>query len=279
MPIKVKKQNNKLEDFDEQKVRNSLKRVGAKPEIINRILVSLTSRLYNGITTKAIYQHVFQKLNQFQAGLEHRYSLKNSLLGLGPSGYPFENFIARLLKSAGYQTQIPQILTGQCISHEVDVIAQTQTQKILIECKFHNKPGIKTRSKEAMYTYARFLDLKDQFDKVWLITNTKLTQNAIRYGNCQNMLLTAWHYPQKGSLEELIEQNNLHPLTCMSFLSPNDRQMLYNQNLVLCQDLAKLNSKQLQNLGLNSQKTRQIKQALTGLYHYQPNQTSKTSFF
>ncbi len=267
MPIKVKKQNGKLENFNEQKVRSSLKRAGARPKVIDEILVSLTGKLYNGITTKAIYKQVFNQLNQLQSGLGYRYSLKNSLLDLGPSGYPFESFIARVLEINGLKTQTQQIVQGGCISHEIDVIAKKDADTFLVECKFHNKSGTKTRSKEAMYTYARFLDLKQEFTRVWLVTNTKLTQNAIQYGQCQGMKLTAWRYPQKGSLEQLIEQNNLHPLTCLSFLDSHDRQLLYQNDLVLCQDLAKLNQKQLQDIGLNSLKTKQIIQALTGLGH------------
>ena len=118
-----------------------------------------------------------------------------------------------------------------------------------------------------MYTYARFLDLKDQFSKVWLVTNTKLTQNAIQYGTCQEMKLIAWSYPQKGSLQQLIEKENLHPSTCLSFLDSHDRQLLFNHDLVLCQDLAKLNQDQLQDMGINSKKAKQIIKALTNLGH------------
>jgi len=98
MPIKIKKRNGELQDFDEQKVRLSLKRAGAKPDVINKILVSLTGKLHSGITTRSIYKQVFEMLNQLQAGQGYRYSLKNSLFNLGPSGYPFEKFIARLLE-------------------------------------------------------------------------------------------------------------------------------------------------------------------------------------
>ena len=267
MPIKIKKRNGELEDFNEQKVRSSLERAGAKPKVIDQILVSLTGQLHDGITTRSVYQQVFKMLNQLQAGQGYRYSLKNSLLSLGPSGYPFEQFISKVLEVNGFTTQTQQVLKGKCISHEIYVVAKKNQESYLVECKFHNRSGTKTRSKESMYTYARFLDLESKFTGVWLITNTKLTQNAIQYGTCQSMKLTAWRYPQKGSLEQLIEANNLHPLTCLSFLDSHDRQLLYQNSLVLCQDLAKLNQKQLQDIGLNSQKTKQILQALTDLGH------------
>ena len=43
---------------------------------------------------------------------------------LGPTGYPFEDFIAKLLQADGYETKVRQILKGECITHEIDVIAE-----------------------------------------------------------------------------------------------------------------------------------------------------------
>ncbi|MEA3355228.1 MAG: restriction endonuclease [Patescibacteria group bacterium] len=266
MAIVVLKASGKKEKFDETKIRNSLKRVGAKPDVINKILISLTNQLHGTITTKEIYKLVFNLLNQYQSGQEYRYSLKNALFNLGPSGYPFENFIARLLDKLGYTTQTQTMMKGKCIEHEIDIIAKKDNQVHLVECKFHNRQGIKTRVKEALYTQARFEDLKKDFNKVWLVTNTRLTTSAIKYGSCKKMDLLAWNYPKQGSLEQLIEKHNLHPLTCFNFLSPHDLKLLFQNNLVLCQDLSQLKEKQLQNIGLNSAKINQIKTALSQLH-------------
>ena len=102
MAISVTKASGVSEPFSEAKVRSSLKRAGAKPEIIDKVLVSLTGKLYDGITTRAIYRQVFDSLAQFQEGIHHRYSLKDAILKLGPSGYPFEKFVApAILKMQG----------------------------------------------------------------------------------------------------------------------------------------------------------------------------------
>ena len=266
MSIMVKKASGESEAFDESKVRNSLKKAGAKPDVIDKILVSLTGQLHGNTTTKEIYKLVFNLLSQHQAGQEYRYSLKNALFGLGPSGYPFENFIARLLEKLGYTTQTQAMIQGQCIKHEIDVIAKKDNQVHLIECKFHNHQGVKTRVKEALYTQGRFEDLKKDFNAVWLITNTRLTTNAIKYGTCKGMNLLAWNYPKEGSLEQLIEKHDLHPLTCLNFLSPHDLRLLFQNDLVLCKDLNPYKESQLQDMGLNSAKAGQIKKALTQLH-------------
>jgi Holliday junction resolvase len=275
MTIRVKKASGEIEPFSENKVKQSLKRAGAKPEVINKILAQLIGQLYDGITTKKIYAQVFELLNQYQAGQGYRYSLKPALMKLGPSGYPFEKFIARLLDHLGYQTKTQVIVSGKCIDHEIDVSAMKDNQHFLVECKFHNRPGTKSLSKDTLYTQARFEDIvlayktnpehATKFHQPWLVTNTKLTTNAIKYGNCVGMKLIAWRYPQKGSLEELIEQNHLHPLTCLSFLDRHDCQLLFQNDLVLCQDLSKVKDKKLVSIGLSSDKVKQIKTALTNL--------------
>lgn len=266
MTVVVQKASGKSEPFDESKVRTSLKRAGAKPEVIDKVLVSLTGQLHDNMTTREIYKLVFNLLNQHQPGQGYRYSLKNSLLGLGPSGYPFENFISRLLEKMGYTTQTQTNVHGQCVSHEIDVIAKKDNQTHLVECKFHNHQGVKTRVKEALYTQSRFEDLKKDFDSVWLVTNTRLTTDAIKYGSCKGMNLLAWNYPKKGSLEHLIEQNNLHPLTCFNFLNTHELKLLFQNDLVLCQDLKKLKEKQLRNIGLSSDKANKIITTLSQIH-------------
>lgn len=259
MSLKVTKASGVLEPFSEAKIRRSLKRAGAQPEVIDKILVQLIGRLHDGLTTREIYRQVFDLLNQYQAGQGYHYSLKDALMQLGPSGYPFEKFIARLLDFLGFKTQTNIFMKGKCIDHEIDVVANKDHQQYLIECKFHNRPGTKTHSQDALGIQAKFEDLSDQFHQAWLVTNTKLTSAAIKYGLCQGIKLLAWRYPQTASLESLIEANKFHPITCLTFLNHNDCQRLYQNNLLLCRDLAHLKDKQLDNLGLNSETVSQIK--------------------
>lgn len=252
MNLKVTKASGVLEPFSEAKIRQSLKRAGAQPQVIDKILVQLIGRLHDGMTTRAIYQQVFDLLNQYQAGQGYHYSLKDALMQLGPSGYPFEKFVARLLTYLNYQTQTNLIIKGKCIDHEIDVVAKKNQQNYLIECKFHNRPGTKTHSKEALCVQAKFEDLGNQFHQAWLVTNTKLTSAAIKYGLCRGIKLLAWRYPAANGLESLIEANKFHPLTCLTFLNQDDCRRLYQNNLILCRDLARLTKEELSNLDLSS---------------------------
>lgn len=260
--ISVSKADGTRQDFDEQKVRESLKRSGADHQTTNKVMAQLVGKLHDGITTSEIYRQVYELLAIHQAPSSYRYTLKHSLLELGPSGYPFEDFIARVFTAMGYQTKTRVIAQGECIQHELDVVAVKGTQRLMIECKFHNKLGIKTRSRDSLYIQARFEDVRKDFDQPWLVTNTRLTEDAIAYGKCKGMGLLAWNYPQEDSLEKLIDKYDLHPLTCFTFLSPHQKQVLFQNDYVLCSDVSKAGDKDLNRLGLNSDTIAKIKSSL-----------------
>lgn len=244
--VKVLKASGEYEEFSEEKVQFSLQRAGVDGETQEAILERLKGKLFDGISTKEIYSLVFGWLDEKNPHLASRYNLKKAIMELGPSGYPFERFIAGILTNHGYQTVINQEIQGKCVSHEIDVIAKKENKLFMIECKFHNKAGTKTNVKKALYVYARFLDIKDSLvnvfgkeqkaDKAWLVTNTKLTSKATTYSQCVNLKAISWNYPQNFSLRFLIEKSSLHPLTCLASLSQQEKQRVLEQGIVFCRE-------------------------------------------
>jgi hypothetical protein len=101
-------------------------------------------------------------------------------MSLGPSGFPFEIYFAKILENYNYKTKVDNIIPGKIILHEVDIIAEKNKKKYMIECKYHNEIGVHTKLHVAMYTYARFLDVK-KYDIPWLVTNTKCVDVALDY--------------------------------------------------------------------------------------------------
>lgn len=219
--IQVTKASGELEALSLDKVRASLTRAGAGSVTIDKILLELKPKLYDKIPTREVYSHVFKFLAQYQPQRANYYSLKPALMQLGPSGHPFEEFIARLFTAMGYQTQTQQIIRGQCVSHEVDVVVEKSGQKFLIECKFHNRAGTKCEIKTALYVQARFEDIAQKYpgvyQQIWLVTNTKLTTQAIEYGRCKKMGLLAWRYPENEGIEKLIDKFNLYHLLKLGY--------------------------------------------------------------
>ena len=256
MPINnrllVRKANGQKEVFQRRKVLRTCRRAGLKLEEAERVVRGIEGKLYNGISTRQILKMVLEALEKIDLRSANIYNLKKAMLALGPEGFIFEKFMDRLLASYGLKTEMPPILQGRCISHEVDITAQEPGSGPLymIECKYHNEPGIYCGAKDALYTWARFVDLregyklgkcKQKFDQPWLITNTKFSFETTAYAQCKGMRLLGWRYPKANPLEKLIEKRKLYPITIIRHLSEKVKNRLLKSEIIFCQDLAGYN--------------------------------------
>lgn len=260
----ITKSNGDQELFDQEKLIRSLKRSMATDAEVSRVLSHVSSKLRDGITTGEIYALAHKALAGFQKKNPNaiRYALKQSVMDLGPSGFPFELFVARIFAELGYMCRTGVMVQGHCIEHEVDILAHKGEEVVCIEAKFHNEPYLKSDTKVALYVKARFDDLigqKIQIDgqyknvtKGILITNTNFTDNAQAYVSCMGKFdLISWNHPSKGNLLELIETHGLHPITAIPELSKSDVTRLIEQGVIMCTDikehpdvLARLNIRQ-----------------------------------
>jgi hypothetical protein len=238
--ISVIKANKTKEPFSEEKVKTSIQRARIPEAIQDEALTHVKSKLYDGISTSEIYQHILEFLDTSSHPYNKaKYSLKESIMMLGPTGYPFEDFIARLLESQGYKTQVRQILSGKCITHEIDILAEKDGKTAAIEAKFHNSPGTRSEVHVALYTKARFDDIKmrNNLHEPWIVTNTKTTTDVNTYAQCVGMKIISWSYPEKQGLRELIEEARLYPVTMLTSLNQNHKLTLLTNHIVLCKDL------------------------------------------
>ncbi len=236
----VLKADGTIEPYDENKLLSSIKRAGIPGSLHSQVLNHIKSKLYENIPTSEIYKHIeefFTKENDVYS--KTKYSLKRAIMELGPTGFPFESYVSEILKVLGFQVEVGTYLIGKCVKHEVDVIAKNQNEKIMVECKFHNKSGIKSDLHVSLYTKARFEDLKQKhnFSKAMLVTNTKISLDALSYANCEGVKVLSWSYPEGESLRDLIEKYKLYPITQLSFLSFSQKQELLNQKIVLMKQI------------------------------------------
>ena len=101
--VQVIKANGQKEQFDEGKLMASIKRARIPGPLQEEALKHIRTKLYEGISTSEIYQHIIEYLDQSEHPyIKARYSLKEAIMMLGPTGYPFEDFIERILQSSGY---------------------------------------------------------------------------------------------------------------------------------------------------------------------------------
>ncbi|HJU13694.1 MAG TPA: ATP cone domain-containing protein [Candidatus Nitrosotalea sp.] len=227
--------------FDLNKVRKTCIRAGASKKTANTIASMVANKVRPNMRTNMIYKMVLQALASEEEGqiVRHRYRLKESLLRMGPAGFKFEDYVARLLENTGYQiNSLRAKLDGRCVRHEVDisVYSKATDKRCMVECKYHNLPGIFTGIKESLYTHARFLDLGMHFESEMLVTNTKVSTDVMTYASCIGQEIISWRYPQGRSLESLIETHGLYPLTILP-ISRRETFSLFNSGIEIAKDL------------------------------------------
>jgi hypothetical protein len=265
--IEIIKSSGEKVKFSLEKLRTSLKRTGANNTIVNQILDKVRDELYQGISTKEIYNRAFALLKKNKSHLASKYKLKKAIYELGPTGFPFERFVSAILNYSGYKTEVGRILQGQCVSHEIDIIALKNKEAAVIECKFHGEQGLKCNVKIPLYINSRYQDVKTNWDKGlnmettliqgWVVTNTRFTQDALQYGNCIGLYLLSWDYPKNNGLKDRIDRLGLYPITVSTLLTNREKQFLLSRDVVLCRELIQDNF-YLDHLGVSEKRKDRI---------------------
>lgn len=234
----VIKANGQREPFNEEKVLISIQRAGVPKDIQQDVLTAIKKNLREDTSTATIYHQISEFLAKSPVPYaQAKYSLKQAIMDLGPTGYPFEDFIAEILTTQGYDVAVRQILMGKCVSHEVDVIAKKDGIAAMIEAKFHNGLGVRSDVRVPMYVKSRFDDLKEKHNltEAWVVTNTKVTSDAVAFATCVGIKVISWSYPEQGgSLRDLIEQSGLHPITVLTSLATIHKTTLLENHIVRC---------------------------------------------
>ncbi|MDC8003780.1 ATP cone domain-containing protein [Aureisphaera galaxeae] len=244
--IEIIKSSGEKGQFSFEKLRKSLQRSGADHETVEGIIDVVRDELYQGISTKEIYHRAFSLLKKKKSSYASRYKLKRAIYELGPTGFPFERFVAAILYYSGYDTSVNIFVPGKCVTHEVDIVAKKNGQTTLVECKFHGDPGNKSDVKVPLYINSRYQDILLSFkghgeDKApsecWVVTNTRFTKDARTYGNCAGLQLISWDYPENDGLKDRIDRLGLYPITVSTLLTKREKQFLLSRDVVLCRQL------------------------------------------
>ena len=234
--------------FSIEKLRSSLRHSGADDILINQIIDIVRDELYQGISTKEIYNRAYTLLKKKKSVFASKYKLKRAIYELGPTGFPFERFVAAILEFSGYTTEVDKIMSGICVSHEIDVFAEKNRKINIIECKFHGEEGRNCNVKVPLYINSRYNDVqahwnrkneKKQFESGWVVTNTRFTSDAIQYGKCIGLYLLSWDYPKNNGLKERIDRLGLYPITVSTLLTNREKKFLLSRDIVLCRQLLK----------------------------------------
>jgi hypothetical protein len=209
--IRVLKHDGRIQKFDREKLLGSLLRSRVPRAEAEGIVNEVEKQLFDKISTAEIYQIIYQQLKNRGLETGHRmYRLREALSLLDPM--VFEQFIGRLLEKFGYQCACNQILQGFCSEHEIDVLAEKEGKRYLVEVKHHQGPHRDSGLRVVLALWARIDDLREKgevFEQAWLCTNTKISNHAKKYAQCKNIRLTGWRYSASGaddSIEKMMEK-------------------------------------------------------------------------
>jgi len=243
--LQITKSSGEKVSFSIPKLRNSLYKSGADKETVEKIINIVRDELYQGISTREIYNRAFALLKKTKAIYASKYKLKRAIYELGPTGFPFEKFIGAILQYSGYEVSVGKILQGKCVSHEVDVIAKKNGRYIVAECKFHSEKTTTCNIKVPLYIHSRYRDILAQYKNTkncpnegWVVTNTRFTEDAIIYGKCSDLYLLSWDFPKDNGIKDRIDRLGLYPITVSTLLTLREKQFLLSRDIVLCRQLA-----------------------------------------
>lgn len=274
--VEIRKSSGETEAFSVSKLINSLRKAGAEEGIVQQVTNEIQSWLYDGVTTQKIYQKAFGLLKQKKSShpVASRYKLKEAIMELGPTGYPFEHFIGKVMDTLGYSTEVGQVVNGRCVTHEVDVVATKGTVQCFVECKYGLSSDKNVNVKVPLYIRSRVNDIienrrnKPEFKNFdfqgWLVTNTRFTSDAAAYGTCSGLHLLSWNYPEGNGLKDIIDREKIYPITVLHHLTKDQIQTLLGKDVVICRQL-KDHPEFIQSLKLTPAKFKLVMNELNGL--------------
>lgn len=271
--LHIEKYNGDIEPFQVEKLKTSLRRSKASEEEINAIVAHIMPTLFNGIASKEIYKKAFSLLKKYNRTSASKYSLKRAIFDLGPTGYPFERLISALLRHKGFETEVGVILQGECVTHEVDVLAKKDGISYAVECKFHSSQNLISNVRVPLYINSRFIDIQNYWNKDpekaahlkqgWLVTNTRFSTDAIAYAKCVGLQLLSWNYPENNGIKHNVDAYTLYPITTLTTLTKHEKDQLIEKDIILTIELFD-DADALKEIGIS--KTR-IKRVLNEILH------------
>nr|WP_314835140.1 ATP cone domain-containing protein [uncultured Flavobacterium sp.] len=275
--MKIVKHSGDIVDFNPEKLKNSLLKSGAGKQEVETILQAIKSQIYDGISTKQIYKMAFALLKKTANSHAARYNLREAIRLLGPAGFFFEKYIARLFASEHYETVTNLTLQGKCVSHEIDVLVKKNHVIAMVECKYHVGRDAASDVKVPMYILSRFNDLKERqhiiFDKkdsilkCWIVTNNRFTVDAIDFAKCSGLNLLSWNYPEDNNLKTKNDNRYLYPVTCLTTLSISEKEKLLILDVILVKEIIH-NSDCLEKIGLSPNRIKNVLKEASELCRY-----------
>jgi hypothetical protein len=245
LEVYVTKADGTRQLFDREKVVRTCLRMGASRRLADEVARKVEDSLYDGIPTSKVLQLTFRLLRRYKPAFRHVLDLRRglSLMGSKPE---FESFVQVLLARNGFEVAPNRLVTGKCVEHEVDAIAKKNGVTYFVEAKHHVSYHTLTGLDESRIARAILEDVTEGFelgrsslriDRAMIVTNTRYSEHAMRYGECRGILQIGWSSPANFSLQNLIEEKNLYPLSSLRGIKNEAKTKLVTSGIVLIEQL------------------------------------------
>lgn len=274
--MKVKDAHGGLQDYSSEHIVRSCTRAGFSKSDASEIESSVFERAWDGITTRKLHSILFSEMKEYNEIFALRYRLRESIADLNPNYHEFEKYIAKILEQDGYETEwsprpMPE---GECIEHEIDVVARDEKHTYIIECKHHYHHHRFTGLDIPMRQWSRLQDLRRghehgikgslDADKAWVVVNTKLSDHAKKYAECKDINMTAWKYPDGESLDSIVERNNAYPVTMLR--PPHHvRVELSKKDILTVQEIINLSDEDMERMDLKNNAVKSLQRTARNL--------------
>ena len=264
----MQKADGSLQQFDAAKVVKTCLRLGASRRTAEKIALEIEKQIHDGMRTRDILQMIYSKLRLYKPEISHLTDLRKALSLISPRD--FEVYIQQLLREHGYSVTPNQIVQGKCIDHEVDAIASKGNQVYLVEIKHHVNYHSPTGLDESRIARAVFEDITDgyqkgtnslQINRTMIVTNTKFSDHSLQYSKCRGIDQIGWSYPVNNGLQDLIEEKQFHPLTCLKELDEDLYSALISNDIIAMKQVINTSPSEL------AWRTGRSKQSMDKLIH------------
>ncbi len=249
----VTKFDGSIQPFHKEKIVRTCLRMGASAGKAEEISNKIQKNIYDGIPTKKILQMIFKYMREVKPEVRHQIDLREAI-SLLRSKPDFEHFVGLLLQEYGYRISMNQMVSGKCVEHEIDVIAIKGSESIYVEVKHHLQAHTYTGVDTFLQARATFEDLIDgnsagkndiKFTKGLVFCNTKISDHALRYSACSGIDHIGWKSPKDRSLEMMVEQKKLYPITFIRGLDRNTTIRLGDARIYTVKQLVESNLNEL----------------------------------
>ncbi|MBI2547271.1 MAG: restriction endonuclease [Candidatus Aenigmarchaeota archaeon] len=250
--VRVTKFDGTLQPFDRKKVINTCLKLHGNPEQASDVANHVEKDIFDGIKTKEVLRLIFKYMKGHRDEIKYHIDLRTAISLLRPKP-DFEHFIGLILKDMGYAIEMNRFVRGQCVEHEVDVIAKNGNETAFVEVKHHVNPHIYVGMETFLEYWAAFEDVKNtknnnyDFTSVTIASNAKVSDYSKKYAACKGINYIAWNSPAN-SMEKIVNEKKLYPITFIKNLDRNLQGRLGDAGIVTLKQVLETDMQKLKSI-------------------------------